>query len=310
MTKRIALTGATGFVGSHLLDELLSRGYFVNALARKEQPPREGVNWILGDLQNEGALTELIDGSHVIINVAGLIKAKSANDFMAANSQAVATIKSIVKKSSLNPLFIQISSYAAREPQISDYAMSKYQGEEMLKIGDEIRWTVLRPPGVYGPGDTETLKIFKAIRYGVAFYPASKNNRVSWIHVADLSNAIADLSEMENCEKKTFEVDDGTANGYSHEEFFNTTSLLMSKSPLRITVPRVVLYAIGSVNELLGILLNYAPMVSAKKVNEICHDNWTLNTSIDFQKTGWSPKINLKDGLEETLDWYKNNQYI
>lgn len=310
MTKRIALTGTTGFVGGHLLEELLSRGYLVNALTRKNQPPKDGVKWTLGDLQNEAALADLLDGCDIIINVAGLIKAKSAQEFMSANSLAVATLKSIVNKSSLNPLFIQISSYAAREPQLSDYAESKYQGEEMLKIGDEIRWTILRPPAVYGPGDTETLKIFKIIQHGLVLYPANKDNRVSWINISDLSIAIADLIEIKNCEKKTFEVDDGAANGYSHEEFFNTASQIMGKSTVKITIPKIFLKIIGSMNELFGMLLNYAPMASSDKINEICHDDWVVDKKLDFQETGWTPKTNLNDGLKETLDWYKNNEYI
>lgn len=310
MTKRIALTGATGFVGQNLLEELLSRGYQVNALTRKIQNPKTGVNWIPGDLQNIDALTKLLDGCDVLINVAGLIKAKSKEEFMSANAHAVATLKSIVNKSHLNPLFVQISSYAARERHLSDYAASKYQGEEMLKIGDQIRWTIIRPPAVYGPGDTETLKIFKVINNGIALYPSDKNNRVSWIHISDLCVAITDLVELENCEKKTFEVDDGADNGHSHEEFFEISSKLLSKTPIKLTAPRFFLKIIGWTNELFAVLLRYAPMVSSKKVNEICHSDWTLDQNLDFRNTGWKPKIKLKDGLKETLDWYRNNEYI
>lgn len=310
MTKRIALTGATGFVGRHLIEELLSRGYSVNALARKEQQQKEGVQWIYGDLENENALTQLIEGCDTVINVAGLIKAKKANDFMIANAHAVAKLKSILKKSPQNPLFIQISSFAARERHLSDYAESKYQGEEMLKIGNELRWTILRPPAVYGPGDTETLKIFKVVKSGFAFFPGNKNNRVSWIHISDLCSAIATLVETENCENITYEVDDGAPDGYSHEEFFKITAKVMNKSVVSTTIPKPVLKIFGSINQVFGALLNYAPMVTSKKVNEICHTDWVLNKNIDFKSTGWRPKKRLTDGLKETLDWYKNNEYI
>ncbi len=310
MTKRIALTGATGFVGSHLIKNLLSRGYLVNALARKEQQTEDGVQWIYGDLENENALAKLIEDCDTVINVAGLIKAKKTSDFMSANAHAVTKLKSISKKSPHNPLFIQISSFAARERHLSDYAESKYQGEEILKIGDEVRWTILRPPAVYGPGDIETLKIFKVVKSGFAFFPANKNNRVSWIHISDLCDAIATLVETENCENTTFEVDDGAPDGYSHEEFFKITAKVMDKSVISTTIPKPVLKIIGSTNQVLGKLMNYAPMVTSKKVNEICHSDWVLNKNIDFKTTGWHPKIRLEDGLKETLDWYKNNKYI
>ncbi len=310
MTKQIALTGATGFVGRNLLKELLSQGYQVNALTRKEQSPEQGVNWISGDLQNEVALKALLQDCDALINVAGLIKAKSADEFMDANAHAVTRLKTILKESPKSPLFIQISSYAAREPQLSDYAFSKYQGEEMLKIGDQINWTILRPPAVYGPGDVETLKIFKIINHGLSLFPANKDNRVSWIHVSDLSKAIANLIEAPDINKKTFEVDDGAENGYSHEEFFTIAAKLIDKNPIKLTASKFILKVIGSLNDLFGFILNYAPMVSSKKVNEICHEDWVLNKELDLQKTGWEPKIPLNSGLKETLDWYKNNEYI
>ena len=97
------------------------------------------------------------------------------------------------------PHFIQISSLSAREPQISDYAFSKYQGEENLKNNKtSLNWTIVRPPGIYGPQDTETLKIFSMLKWHFALFPANRHNRVSWIHVNDLVKAISLLIENKN----------------------------------------------------------------------------------------------------------------
>ncbi|MBL4601549.1 MAG: NAD-dependent epimerase/dehydratase family protein [Emcibacteraceae bacterium] len=311
MNKRIALTGATGFVGKHLLKELLSQGHLINALTRRSQPPQDNVNWIMGDLKNKPALKELVSGVDVIINVAGLVKANSKNKFLAANATAVSTLLEQINSNKKTPHFIQISSLSAREPQISDYAFSKYQGEENLKNNSiSLNWTMVRPPGIYGPEDTETLKIFKMLKWHLALFPASRHNRVSWVHVSDLVKAISLLIVNKKYFGKIINVDDGREDGYSHEEFMATASELLNIKPLKITIPKFILKVIGHINDTVGRILGYSPMVSAKKVNELCHSNWICDKKSSFKDDEYKTKFNLKDGLKQTLDWYKSNEYI
>ncbi len=312
MTKRIALTGATGFVGSHLLDELVSRGYHVNALARRPQQPRENVNWILGDLDNQNALNELILETDCLINVAGLIKAKSRSDFLHANTESVNKLVHTVNNSGKSYHFIQISTLAAREATISDYAQSKNFAEQALKkeTGKNVTWTIIRPPAVYGPGDTETLKIFKSLKWRIALIPAEQQARVSWIHVTDLARAISTAINNEDCFSQTYEIDDGSEQGYSHTEFYNVVSDLLSVNPAKITIPKIILKIIGHSNDIIGRIFGYIPMLSSQKVNEICHTDWVVNKSFKLKDKGWTAQYDLRKGLKQTLDWYKNNKYI
>ena len=310
MTKIIALTGATGFVGRHLLRTLASQGFIIKALTRRPQPELKNVIWVSGDLENQSSLKELVADSDVIINVAGLVKAKNLDDFLDANANAIENILNVIdihKK----PHFLQISSLAAREENISDYAFSKRQGEIILQSNThQLPWTIIRPPGIYGPRDTETLKIFRMLNAGLALFPEDKNNRVSWININDLITAIVYLMNNKNYFQKTLEIDDGNQNGYSHEEFYKTASEILSVSPFYITIPKFLLKLFGHINDIFGRIFNYAPMVSAKKVNEICHSDWVCRKNNDFDINGWHAKIDLKTGLKETLDWYKNNEYI
>ncbi len=311
MNKRIAITGATGFVGGHLLNKLLSCGYMVNALTRRSHNPIENVNWIMGDLHNIEALKELTQNVDAVINVAGLVKAKSVEEFSQANSTAVATLVDIVKEGSSDPHVIQISSLAAREPQISNYASSKYEGEEYIRNNSvEINWTIVRPPGIYGKKDTETLKIFKALKWRLALYPANKYHRVSWINISDLAEAIILLIENKQYYSRTLEIDDGRKNGYSHEEFYNISADIMDVNPITITVPYTVLKLFGHINDIMGRIFGFAPMVSSNKVNELCHNNWVCRQENEFKITEWHARTELETGLKETLDWYKNNEYI
>jgi nucleoside-diphosphate-sugar epimerase len=109
---------------------------------------------------------------------------------------------------------------------------------------------------------------------------------------------------------KTIEIDDGHEQGYSHEEFFNISSDIMGISPLKITVPKLILKLIGHTNDILGHIFGYVPMVSAKKTNELCHSNWVVDKSNTLKSPKWRAEYDLQKGLKETLDWYKNNEYI
>lgn len=310
MTKIIALTGATGFVGRHLLHTLASQGFIIKALTRKPQTELKNIIWVSGDLENQSSLKELVKDADVVINVAGLVKAKNLACFLEANTIAVENILNAIN-SDKRPHFIQISSLAAREEKISDYAFSKRQGEITLQSNTQkLPWTIIRPPGIYGPKDNETLKIFKMLKSGVALFPDNKKNRVSWINVKDLVNAIIHLMNNEKYFQCTLEVDDGRPNGYSHQEFYKVVSETLNVSPFYMTVPKFLLKLFGHTNDIFGRIFNYAPMVSAKKVNEICHPNWVCCKSDEFILNDWQAKIDLKTGLKETLDWYKNNEYI
>lgn len=311
MNKKIALTGATGFVGRHLLKELISNGYTVTALTRRPQQPQENVKWVIGDFAEKTALHELVKDADIIINVAGLVKARTKSDYFAANADAVTNLLSAIKTSTKNPHFIQVSTLAAREAHISNYAASKHQGEMHLKNNKmDINWTIIRPPGVYGPKDSETLKIFKALTWRIALSPSSSSLRVSWIHVSDLVKAISHLVENQNYYKQTIEVDDGQDNGYSHKEFYTIAAKILQIKPLNITLPKFILKAIGHINDIVGRIFDYTPMVSAMKVNEMCHPNWVCQKKNEPQIKGWSPEYDLESGLKDTLDWYTKNNYI
>ncbi|MBT5186402.1 MAG: NAD(P)-dependent oxidoreductase [Kordiimonadaceae bacterium] len=308
MNKHIAVTGATGFVGQHLLCQLISKGYKVTALTRRPQKPIENVHWILGDFESASSLRELVQDADVVINVAGLVKAPNLDDFQKANSIAVDALMNAIKSANKIPYFIQISSLTAREPTISDYARSKFDGEEKVKNNNlNLNWTILRPPGIYGPKDTETLKIFNLIKWHLALFPANRHHRVSWIHVFDLVKAITFLIESNDHFSQIIEIDDGHEKGYSHEEFFKISSDIMGISPLKITLPQCLLRFIGHTNDILGHIVDYVPMVSVKKTNELCHSNWVVDKTKTIKGSEWRAEYDLQKGLKETLDWYKNN---
>ncbi len=325
MTKIAAVTGATGFVGKHLINELIAQGFQVNALTRrprpekekpkKEKPEKEKINWISGDLDNRQALGELVKNTDVVFHLAGLVKARSKHDFNHINSHAVKTLVDVIHQSATKPHakphFILLSSLAARERKLSAYAESKRKGEEILtEHAGDMPWTILRPPGVYGPEDKETLKIFKAVSYRMSILPGSADNRASWIYAPDLARALIAVSENQACHDQILDVDDGKKDGYSNQEMYETAANILNINAFNIVLPRFILRFFGHINVLFSTLFGYIPMITPEKVNELCHSDWICRGPHVMKLTNWKPETTLKQGFKKTLKWYRDNNLM
>jgi nucleoside-diphosphate-sugar epimerase len=154
------VTGGTGFVGRAVIRELAHRGHKIRALTRQDQSiTPEGVTWVSGNLDDTSALDQLVSGAEIIVHIAGLIKARNTREFFSGNEAGTQNLlKSVERTAALKPVrFVHVSTIAAREPQLSPYAASKAAGEAVLRAASEnVSWTILRPPAVYGPEDKET----------------------------------------------------------------------------------------------------------------------------------------------------------
>src|SRR5690348_4286235 len=146
---RLAITGGTGFVGSHLIDVALAAGHHVNALTRREQGERANVEWIAGDLSNRDALEHLVSGADAVIHVAGTISGQSAAAFELGNVAGTLAMLAAATAGGIHR-FVHVSSLAAREPKLSLYGASKARAEELVHSSG-LDWVIVRPPAVYGP---------------------------------------------------------------------------------------------------------------------------------------------------------------
>lgn len=311
MTKIAAITGATGFVGKHLVTALITQGYQIKALTRRPQPKTDHIDWITGDLEDKAALARLMEDADVVFHLAGLVKAKSTEDFNRVNSYSVETLLNVLNQSSAKPHFILLSSLAARERYLSSYAESKRRGEEILiEQAANLPWTILRPPGIYGPEDKETHKIFKAISARIAPLPGKSDNRASWIYAPDLADAMIVVAGNSNCFGHILDVDDGAKDGYSNQEMYDTASDILGVKPIQIIIPKSILKFFAHFNVLFSTIFRYTPMVTPEKVNELCYPDWICRGPHVMKMTGWKAKTNLKQGFRKTLKWYKENNLV
>lgn len=317
MTKIIAVTGATGFVGKHLVRELVACGFHVRALTRRPQPQSAQITWIMGDLEDRPALARLVEEADILIHLAGLIKAKTVRQFHQVNSHGVKTLMEIILKSSLRqqsslrPHVILLSSLAARERHLSPYAESKRRGEEILmEYAADLPWTILRPPVIYGPEDQETLKIFKILSWRLAPLPGGSDNRASWIYAPDLTRAIIAICQNQACFGKILDVDDGRENGHCHREIYDMAANILNIRPLYLVVPKFILKAMACLNVLFSTIFGYIPLITPGKVNELCHPDWICHGQHVMKITGWKPETDMKQGFNKALEWYKKNNLV
>jgi len=243
----IALTGATGFLGGHVIDAALTAGHQVKALTRRPQPEWAGISWIPGDLQNDAALAELAQDADVLIHMAGVTKALNRRQFFYMNTIGTEQVLQAAAEAGVAKV-IHVSSLAAREPHLSHYAASKAASEDLLVEEDlPFDWAILRPPAIYGPGDLEILKILKASRFGILPALGSRANRFSMIHGADLADYLIGLGTGP-LGQKIIEVDDGADGGYTVAEVAQSLPGRENRRIRTLTIPKFLLIFIGAVN--------------------------------------------------------------
>jgi nucleoside-diphosphate-sugar epimerase len=306
MGRLVAVTGATGFVGTHLVAALARRGWRLRLLVRRWSPlpSLAGVDadLVLGDVASESALRQLVEGADSVIHAAGLIKAKADRDFLPVNRDSAALLSALAPDAHL----LLLSSLAAREPLLSAYGASKRAGEAVVATRSG-PWTIVRAPAVYGPGDRETLAYFRAVNSGIAPQPRVPAARLALIHVADLAEALALAIERPPA-SSTYEIDDGRT--YTYADMAAAAGEALGRRPWRVAVPRTVMAGIAHSNELRQALGAGAQILTRGKVNEIFHPDWSVADRRLAAAIGFAPRYDLTSGFRNTILWYRAKHWL
>lgn len=295
----IALTGATGFIGRELQRQLCAAGYPVRALLRPGSRRRghllDTIQTIEVALDDERALIAALEGIETIVYCAGSVRGGRPSDFAGANIEGLRHLCRAAARQPTPPHVLLISSLAATRPHLSDYARSKFEGEQVLRAA-ALRWTILRPPAVYGPGDREMLPLFRAIRAGLALVPGPRDQRLSLLHVEDLGRAaLACIAQRDACIGMIFEPDDEQPQGYAWADII--AAARGSMPVLEMHVPRTLLTLIAHINLKLSRLFRHAPMLTPGKVRELSEPSWLCDNSRLRVVTGWVPQVPLRTGI-------------
>jgi nucleoside-diphosphate-sugar epimerase len=300
----IAITGGTGFVGQALIDQALAQGLAVQALARKPQKRRDGVEWIAGDLADRGALARLIDGVEAVIHVAALTSARHPAEFEAANVAGTLAVIEAALAAGVGRL-VFVSSLAAREPGLSLYGASKARAERLIKASG-LDWTIVRPPAVYGPRDSDMFELFRAAKWGLV--PTPKDGRISLIHVEDLARLLlALLPPGEGISHHVFEPDDGKRGGWTHYELARVIGWAVGRRPKVLGLSKRTMEWAAKAD---GMLRGQRARLTLDRVGYMAHPDWVVSLGARVPAALWRPRIETREGMKTTAKWYRDQGWL
>ena len=301
----LAMTGATGFVGGATLRRAVEAGWHVRALTRRPQPARDGVTWIAGALDRTDALAELAAGSDIVMHIAGVVNVPTRAAFEAGNATATSNVVEAARGAGVTR-FVHVSSLAAREPELSNYGWSKARAETIVKASG-LDWTIVRPPAVFGPGDTEMLDIFRMARRGIALLPPQ--GRMSAIYVDELARLlVAVAADRHASVGQVYEPDDGKPGGWSHRSFARAVGRAVGRSHVStLTIPATLLKAGGRIDKLVR---RGRAKLTPDRARYIAHPDWVATSGACPPVELWRPEIDTGDALAETVRWYRREDWL
>ncbi len=301
--RTLAVTGGTGFVGSHLLRLALAEGYDLRALTRGWKPPEHEIAWVDGALDRPDTLIKLCSGADAVVHVAGLINARTRAGFEAVNVGGTAAMIDAARKAGVRR-FIHISSLAAREPSLSSYGWSKARSERLV-ASSGLDWTIVRPPAIYGPGDRETFELFKMARRGLVVLPPG--GRFSVIHAEDLCRLILSSLDDGDSWSETYEPDDGREGGWQHCHFARVLGRIYGRRAMTLAMPKPVLHLASGLDRLFR---GGNAKLTRDRVGMYCHPDWVAAVEKRPPERLWKPEVKTPTGLKATADWYREQGWL
>jgi len=313
---RVAITGATGFVGSHLARALLTRGDRVRALARTPSPglAEAGAEIIPGSLADDDALRRLVEGAQVVHHVAGAIAAPSEADFMRINADGTARLAEAARAAGVRR-FVYVSSIAVSGPSargkpmdeagparpVTPYGRSKQAGEEAV-VASGVSFTIVRPPVVYGPRDKSVLKIFRLARRGYAPLLGDGLQELNLIFAADLARALLAAAASPATEGRTYHA--AHPDVMTQRELVRAIGRACGRTVRTVAVPAPVVRTLVNITAVAARMTGRPPFLDPSKTPELLAPAWTCTSDALARDAGWKAEVALARGLEETARWY------
>jgi len=316
------VTGAAGFIGSHLVEALIKRGYEVTCLARRTSNLKWiehlDVKYIFSDLADTESYSDKINDFDYIFHLAGLTRAVSEKDFFSANAENTKKLLQVTtNRNSRVHRFIFLSSLAAVGPSnnglpvredtqpmpVSFYGASKLEGERaVLEYKNKIPVTILRPPAVYGPRDTDFFVMFKLIKKGI--FPFWGRCCYSLLYVEDLVKGIILSAEKKEAEGGTFFLSDDMI--YTNEDIAGEIALAFNRKAFKIRLPRSVMPLVALMSE----KIVKKGIINTDRIKDFSYPNWTCDAGKAKNEFGFKSNITLREGIKWTADWYKIHRWL
>ncbi len=325
---RSLVTGASGFIGSHLVELLLARGHTVRCLVRRTSDLRwlQGfpVEFHYGDVFNPEILRAAVADVDYVYHSAGLTKAKKKEEYYRANTLGTKNLldAALTTGGSLTR-FVLVSSQTAAGPSpgkdpitedapphpITTYGKSKLQAEqECLNAADRLPVTIVRPPAVYGPRDKDIFEFFNTMSRGLQPMVGWHEKYVSLIHARDLVRGIVLAGESAKSVGKTYFVTSPQFYGWA--EVGEITRSVLGRNALRVKIPEFGVYAIAAFAEFFALFSKKPALINFEKARDMVQDYWTCDGTKAQRDFGFTAEISLESGIRETVEWYKTAGWL
>jgi dihydroflavonol-4-reductase len=325
---KILVTGATGFIGSHLAELLVKKNDAVRCLIRKTSNTvwlkDLPIEFVHGDLFDKGALRQAVEGVDFIYHSAGLTKAKTEEEYFQGNSVGTRNLLNAVRE--FNPglrRFVLFSSQAAAGPSptkdpideevpahpITTYGRSKLAAEqECLAAASAIKCTIIRPPVVYGPRDKDVFEFFHTVSKGLQPMAGLSEKFVSMIHVADLIRGTVMAADSPKAVGETYFI--SSKGVYGWRDLGEISRRALGKKVLRVRIPEPGIYAIAAVAELMAKFSSKPALINFEKARDMVQNYWTCDSSKAKRDFGFEQEIPIEEGITSTVQWYKSAGWL
>jgi len=319
------ITGASGFIGGHLRDSLLKDGYDVVALTRPGSPQPKKGRAIGVDYGDPASVERAIEQERpeLIFHVAGATKGVSYDDFRLGNVTPTQALLDAVRKKHVDlQRFVHISSLTAYGPStpeepkqehherkpVEHYGKSKLEAELAIEGVTDIPWTIIRPPGVYGPADVDNFELFKLASRGLNVFYGNRNRHFSAIYVDDLVRGIREAAVHGNTIGKGYFLTDGKP--YTWDHYQARIVAATGKRALSLNLPELTTDLAAMFGELATSFDKKPRLFNRQKVIMGKQVAWTCTHDLAKADFGYEPKVELDDGVQRTLEWYRKERWL
>lgn len=326
----VLVTGASGFLGSHIVEQLSRSGRRVRALVRKSSNTKflqslENVELAYGAVDDQDSVFGAVEGVDAIVHAAGLVKARGPAEFHSINTEGTQNLlTAALRHKDQIRRFVLVSSQAAGGPSdaqgnpvhvgretapVTHYGRSKLAAEQAARaLKDELGVTILRPPAIYGPRDREILIFFKSVDKGVLPLTNPLSAKYSMIYGPDCASACIQAIDVDVPSGSVFYLDDGAPVTFA-EMIRAVEEALGKRAWMRLPLPRPVVRTAALFSEFYGSWSGQAVMLTRDKCNEL-FNQWVCDGKAACEQLAWQPKVQFFEGVKLTADWYKQAGWL
>jgi len=322
------VTGGTGFVGSHLTEKLLEKGWNVKCFTRKTSNLRWlknlNVEIVCGSFFDDSSLKKAVEDVDYIFHIAGAVMSKTKQGYFISNQIATKNLAEAAIKYNKNlKRFIYLSSQTVYGPSlngeptketddckpITTYGKSKLAAEkELLNLSEELPLTIIRPPAIYGPRDEAIYQYFLAVSKGLISLIGFSDKYISIIHSHDLVNGIMLAAENENAVGEIYNI--SSEKYYSWKDIGDICKKAIGRKTFTIRLPHFLVYTVAAFSQLFGYLTTKGAVFNIEKARDFTQKYWILSPEKAIKQLGFKQEVSLEDGIKSTIEWYKQNGWM